>query len=123
MTHTGSTKPDPATGRHPVFSITFGVIACIVYLFVMNYGWQLFTYYPATNTWVLFNHPPGPGAGPAMKWYGYVATSLIIGGIAGLLASLIPESALRRFWWPGMIWLVPIVTTIVLFWLIVYVGD
>ncbi len=118
-------KADDTFGTYAVFSITFGVISCILYLFVMNYGWQLFTYYPKTNQWMLFNTPPvgGAAAGPAMKWYGYVATSLLGGAVAGVVASLIGEKNLRAVWWPGMIWLVPVVCTVVLYWLIVFVGD
>ncbi|HLH87822.1 MAG TPA: hypothetical protein VKX28_05135 [Xanthobacteraceae bacterium] len=123
MSHAHTITAEEAKGRHPVFAITFGVVFCVFYLFVMNYGWQLFTYYPATNEFVLFNHPPGPGAGAAMKWYGYVATSLIVSTLAGLVASLLPEHMLRRAWWPGLIWVVPIVTSVVLFYMIVYVGD
>jgi hypothetical protein len=129
MTTATTTKPavnaDGTFGTYAVFSITFGVIACILYLFVMNYGWQLFTYYPKTNQWMLFNHPPvgGAAAGPAMKWYGYVATDLLGGAVAGVIASLIGEKNLRAVWWPGMIWVVPVVCTVVLFYLIVYVGD
>ena len=116
-------KPDEPLGSYAVFSITFGVIFCILYLFVMNYGWQLFTYYPKTNQWMLFNRPPAGTAGPAMKWFGYVATSLLAAGVAGVIATMIPEQTLRRFWWRGLIWLVPIVATVVLAWLIVVVGD
>jgi hypothetical protein len=118
-------KGDGTIGTYAVFSITFGVISCILYLFVMNYGWQLFTYYPKTNQWMLFNHPPsgGAAAGPAMKWYGYVATDLLGGAVAGVIAILIGEKNLRAVWPPSLIWVVPIVATVVLFWLIVYVGD
>ena len=124
MARPSMTKSDETLGRYAVFAITFGVIFCVFYLFVMNYSWQLFSYYPATNQWVLYGHPPaGASPGPAMKWYGYVATTAVVAAILGLVASLIPEQMLRRFWWRGLIWAVPILTTIVLFYLIVYVGD
>jgi hypothetical protein len=117
------TDDKASIGAYPVFSITFGAIFCVFYLFVMNYGWQLFTYYPASGQWTLLNHPPVGTAGPAMKWYGYVATSAVVSAIAGLLAVLIPHDLLKRFWWPGLIWAVPILAMIVLAVLIVYVGD
>jgi hypothetical protein len=118
------TKSDDTLDRYSVFAVTFGVIFCIFYLFVMNYGWQLFTYYPASNQWVLYGHPPaGASPGPAMKWYGYVASAALVAAVVGLVASMIPAQTLWRIWWPGLIWVVPILATIVLFYLIVAVGD
>ena len=114
-------------GRYPVFAITFGVVFSIFYLFVMNYSWPLVTYYPAVGQWTLWSHPavvaagtPAPGA---MKWYGYVATSGVVALVAGLLASAIPANVLRRIWWPGLIWLVPICAMLAVLYLILVVGD
>jgi hypothetical protein len=114
-------------GRYPVFAISFGAIFSVVYLFVMNYSWQLFTYYPAMGQWTLFGHPAtvpaGTAAPAAMKWYGFVATAAIVAFVVGLIASLIPENLLRRFWWPGLIWLVPTCAMLVVLYLILVVGD
>jgi hypothetical protein len=121
MTTSDVTKPGMTTsGRYPVFAITFGSVFAVVYLFVLNYSWQLFTYYPAVRQWTLFGHP---ASGPAMKWYGFLATSAVVAAVAGLIVSSIPERLLNRVWWSGLIWLLPIGCIIALGYLIVVVGD
>ena len=124
-TKTGTTKPDAAQPAvYAVFAVTFGVVFSIAYLFVMDKSWQLFTYYPAVGQWTLFGHPAtGPSPGPGMKWFGYVATCAIVAAVAGAVVSFIPEKLLTRVWWSGLVWLVPIVSMIVVGYLIVVVGD
>jgi hypothetical protein len=49
-----------------------------------------------------------------MYWYGWVATCFLVAGILGLLATLLPESAVKKI--PLMlVWLVPILAFIPLF--------
>jgi hypothetical protein len=73
---------------------------------------------------VLYGQPaPGPTPGPAMKWFGYVATTAIIAGVIGLIASLIPGDVLKRVWWPGFVWVLPILAIVVLGVMIFTVGD
>src|SRR5579862_866689 len=118
---------DATLGRYPVFAITFGAVFAVFYLFVMNYGWQLFTYYPALGQWTWragpATVPTGTAAPAAMKWYGYVAMTGIVAFVVGIVAALIPGNVLRRFWWPGLIWLVPICAMFVVLYLILVVGD
>jgi len=125
MTKSAVPPSDAATvGRYAVFAITFGAVFAVFYLFVMNYGWQLFTYYPASGQWTLLNHPPaGASPGPAMKWFGYVATTGVVSALAGLIVCVIPANVLKRIWSPALIWIVPILSIIVLAYLIVAVGD
>jgi hypothetical protein len=130
MAHVDQSKPGAAmsegtpSNRFGLFAITFGVVFSIFYLFVMNYGWQLFTYYPKVGQLTFLNHPPsGPSPGGPMKWYGYVATSGVVAFVVGLLICVIPEKVLAKFWWAGLIWLVPILATVVLLYLIIVVGD
>ena len=110
-----------------MFAITFGTIFAFVYGFVMNNGWQLFTYYPALGQWTALSHAPtvaaGTAAGPAMKWYGYVATCALVALVCGIIACLIPPKILQRVWWPGFIWLLPICAMIAVTYLIAVVGD
>lgn len=114
------TKSEAASSRFPDFAITFGAVFAVVYLFVLNYGWQLFTFYPAAGQWTLFRNP---ASGPAMKWYGYMATTAVIAALAGLIVMLLPENTRKSLRWYGIIWIVPIICTIILLFLIVVVGD
>lgn len=130
MAHTDASKPGTAmsegapSNRFGLFAITFGVVFSVIYLFVLNYNWQLFTYYPGLGQVTFLDHPASaPSPGGAMKWYGFVAMSGIVALVVGLLICVIPERVLAKFWWPGSVWLVPILATIVLTYLIVVVGD
>ena len=122
--HATSHDPD-ALGRYPVFAITFGSVFSVLYLFIMNYSWQLFSYYPQAGkfTFLKATLPAASSPGPQMKWYGYVATCLLVSFVAGLIVSLLPPNFLRRFWWPGLIWLVPGIAMVIVLYLIVALGD
>jgi hypothetical protein len=129
MTMAGATKPgmvgpDKPSGRYSVFAITCGVVFGVLYPLILNYGWQLFTYYPAVGKFALFDHPLGdPSAGPKMKWFGYVVTASIVSVVAGLVVCAIPEKLLNRFWWSGWVWVIPILSMIALLYLIVVLGK
>ncbi|HVM99153.1 MAG TPA: hypothetical protein VMT68_02980 [Caulobacteraceae bacterium] len=130
MTNAQTARPGAITHerapvtRYGVFAVTFGVIFAVAYLLVMSKGWQLFTYYPLTGEWTpLSQSATGPSAGPAMKWYGYVATSALVACATGLLVCLLPQKPLTRLWWAGLIWLVPMLAMMAVAYLIVVVGD
>src|SRR5262245_27781043 len=124
MSSMSKAGPDKPSGRYSIFAITCGVVFAIIYPLIMHYGWHLFTYYPAIGKFTLFAHPAGvPNAGPGMKWFGYVATASIVSVLAGLVVSLIPEKVLERFWWSGLIWLVPILGMIGVVFLIWVLGE
>lgn len=91
------------SSRFPVFAIVFAVVFMVVYLISVEKNYALFTYHPALNTF-------GAGVqegkdGPAMYWYGWLATSGIIAFAAGALASVLPES-LTRVLKPAWTWIV-----------------
>jgi hypothetical protein len=88
--------PDKLAGRYSVFAVTCGAVFAVIYPFILNFGWQLFTYYPALGEVTLFNHPPSQKS-DAMKWFGYVTTAAIVSVVAGLVVSLVPERILNRF--------------------------
>ena len=122
LRHTSSVDPD-ALGKYPLFAITFGAVFSVLYLFVMNYSWQLFSYYPQVGKFAFWTSTLPATAGPQMKWYGYVATCAIVSFVAGLIVCLLPTNLLRRIWWPGLIWLVPGCAMLVALYLILVVGD
>jgi hypothetical protein len=97
----------------PAFPIVFAVAFAVVYVMSVLNNYALFTYHPAIGEF-------GAGVqkgrdGPAMYWYGWMATSGIVASAAAALAAVLPESATRRLW-PGLTWLVALVAMAVLAW-------
>src|SRR5579862_9412677 len=91
--------------RHSSFAV-FSIVATIVYALAYNFGWQLFRYYPLVYEFRLGPQPKE--AGPAMMYYGWIATA----AIAGLVAALVvPKSWAARLW-SGWSWLVPLATVL-----------
>ena len=93
--------------RFATFAIVFAVVYAVAY--------ALFTYHPALNEFGLGVQKAKDG--PAMYWYGWMATSAIAGGIAGFAACFLPEPAARRLW-PGLAWLVPLCAMLFFAWLL-----
>jgi len=97
--------------RLSTFAIVFAVAYLITYVVSVLNNYALFTYHPAIGEF-------GAGVekgrdGPAMYWYGWMATSGIVASLAGVLAALLPESETRRLW-PGLTWSVALVALAVL---------
>jgi hypothetical protein len=87
------------------FATVFAVVFAVIYVIAVEWNYALFTYHAAIGEF-------GPGVqkpkdGPAMYWYGWLATSGLAALSAGLLAYLLPEGAARRLW-PGWTWVVPV---------------
>lgn len=84
----------------PWFTVAFSV----AYIFVFAMDLALFLYYPLVGE---FHLGEARGAvGPAMHWYGLVASAAIVGGATGLFA--------RDHWIPSVLipylWLAPLAT-------------
>ena len=101
--------------RFEVFATVFAVVFTIVYVIALEKNYALFTYHPAIYEFDLWTQPPREG--PAMYWYGWLATSALAAGAAGLLACLLPQGLTRRLW-SGWSWLAPLVAIAVLGWLL-----
>lgn len=82
------------------FTLFFG----IGYALTIYFNWPLFRYYPLINRFTLADLP-GREQGPAMSWYGWIATAAIIGAVAALV---IPKRFADRIW-VGVFWLVPLI--------------
>lgn len=95
---------------YPVFSVAFAV----AYLVAVEQNWPLFTYHAQTGAVGLFLEPPKTG--PAMYWYGWLATATAAGAFTAGLAMAIPEklSAGVNQRWTWVIPLLAIVTFAVL---------
>ena len=83
----------------------FTVIFCLAYIPVFALDWPLLLYYPLVKR-VEFTELAG-NAGPAMHWYGFVASAALAGLIAGLF--------LKDRWIPNLLlewlWLAPVAAT------------
>jgi hypothetical protein len=89
----------------PAFAMVFPVVFAVVYVIAVEANYALFTYHPAIGEFGAGVQQPKDG--PAMYWYGWLATSGIVASLAGLLACLLPESLARRLW-SGWTWAVPV---------------
>jgi hypothetical protein len=97
------------------FVVTFAVVGTLTYCVCLLMNWPVFTYHPAVNR-IEWGWGPGrSGEGPAMYWYGWTATTLIVGTVMGVLATLLPESTAKKV--PLiLVWLLPILSVPFLIW-------
>jgi hypothetical protein len=87
----------------PVFTVAYA----LVYALAVQYNWPLFSYFP-----ILGQFRPGLVAaakdtGPAMYWYGWMATSAIAGVAVSIVALIAPRIAEKLP--SALTWLVPLV--------------
>jgi len=94
------------TARLPMFSIAFAAAYAVLYLLSVQNNWALFTYHPAAEEFGFFVEKPKDG-GPAMYWYGWIATSAIGAFIIAAVASWIPSASMNRLW-SKLAWAVPL---------------
>jgi hypothetical protein len=120
-TPTATTRAVPVTSslasstKFKTFVVTFAITGTLAYLVCLEMNWPLFTFHPATNRIVWGWEASRSGEGPAMYWYGWTATSVIMGAILGFLATLLPESVTRKI--PLiLVWLLPILSIPYLIW-------
>ncbi len=92
------------------FAISFAVVYAVAYVIAVEKNYALFTYHPALQKFGFLVQPPQDG--PAMYWYGWIATSGIASFVASLIACAIPEGITRRLW-PGWSWAIPVAVMIV----------
>ena len=95
------------------FAVVFAVVYALAYAIAVWKNYAVFTYHPALNEFGLGVEKPKDG--PAMYWYGWMATAGIAGLVAGYVASLVP--AARRIW-PQLAWLVPLCAMLFFAWLL-----
>lgn len=88
----------------PAFTIVFAVAFAVVYLLAVENNWALFTYHPALEEfgWLVEKTKDGP----AMYWYGWLATAAIGAFVIAALASWLPGAVTQRIG-PLWSWLIP----------------
>ena len=81
--------------RSAVFlAIVFAVVYALAYVVAVWQNYALFTYHPAAGTLALGVEKPHDG--PAMYWYGWMATAGVAATGACLIACLVPERIAQR---------------------------
>ncbi len=89
------------------FAIVFAIATPIIYVASELGGWPLFTYHPGVNRIDFGWAAARANEGPAMYWYGWIATTLIAAALLGWLASLLPRRISDKI--PlYLIWLLPL---------------
>ena len=89
------------------FAIVFALATPIIYVICEMRNWPLFTYHPGTNRVDLGWAAAVRDQGPAMYWYGWTASTLVVAGLLGLAAAKLPESIVRKI--PlSLVWIVPL---------------
>ncbi len=102
---TAASLASSATFR--TFATVFAIATPIIYTACEMQNWPLFTYHPGSNRIDLGWAPAVKDEGPAMYWYGWIATTLIGAAILGMLATMLPEKLVRSI--PlSLVWIVPL---------------
>jgi hypothetical protein len=96
-----------------VFAVVFAVVYTLTYSIAVWKNYALFTYHPAIYEWGWGVQKPKDG--PAMYWYGWMASAAITAAAAGLVASLVPAS---RGLWRGLAWVVPLCAILFFAWML-----
>ena len=93
--------------------MVFAIAAPVIYVACEMQNWPLFTYHPGTNRVDLFWAAAVRDQGPAMHWYGWTATTLVGSAVLGILATMLPESTIKKI--PlSLTWIVPLAAVPVL---------
>jgi hypothetical protein len=88
-----------------VFAVVFAVVYAVVYVIAVANNYALFTYHPAIYEFGAGTQAPKDG--PAMYWYGWIATSGIAALVAGIIACWLPARLTKRLW-SGWSWAIPL---------------
>jgi len=92
------------------FVIAFAVAYAVLYVLSVQYNLALFTYHAATEEFHFLVQPTSDG--PAMYWYGWLATSGLGALAIAALASWLPVISVNRLW-HGAAWTVPLAVMLV----------
>jgi hypothetical protein len=95
------------------FGIVFAVAFAVAYVVSVLNNYALFTYHPAIGEFGLGVQKGRDG--PAMYWFGWMATSGIVAFAAAAAAAALPQSVTRRLG-PSSTWVVALLAMAVLAW-------
>ncbi|MSQ21194.1 MAG: hypothetical protein EXR39_17025 [Betaproteobacteria bacterium] len=95
------------------FAVVFAIAMAVIYVVSELVRLPLFSYHPDNDRFDFGWVSARKDEGPAMHWYGWVATSLIAATVLGLLATLLPERVTSKI--PlSLTWIVPVLLTLFL---------
>ena len=101
------TAPE-ASSRFGTFALVFGIGFAILYTICDMAAFPMFTFHPGTDRIDFGFVRARPDEGPAMYWYGWLATSAIGASVLGFFATLLPGKIRSKI--PlALAWVVPIV--------------
>jgi hypothetical protein len=99
--------PAATSTRFRTFALVFGVSFAVLYVICDLAALPMFTYHPGTGRIDLGFARARRDEGPAMYWYGWLATSALGALILGLVAARLPERIGSRI--PlALAWIAPI---------------
>jgi hypothetical protein len=102
-----------ASAAFRTFAVVIAITTPVIYVLCEMQNWPLFTYHPGTDRVEWLYAPAVRDQGPAMYWYGWIATTLIGSSILGILAMLLPERIIRKI--PlSLVWIFPLAAVPVL---------
>ena len=97
----------PTPSRWGTFTLVFGIFFAILYVICDIAALPLFTYHPGTDRIDLGYAPARRDEGPAMYWYGWLASSSLGAAVMGGIVSLLPEKIRNKI--PlALAWVVPL---------------
>ena len=95
------------------FATVFAIATPIIYVACEMANWPLFTYHPGTDRVEWLYAPSVRNEGPAMYWYGWIATTLIGSAVLGIFATMLPEKIIKKI--PlSLTWIFPVVAVPIL---------
>ena len=109
--------PQPASlstsAAFRTFAVVLAITTPVIYVICEMQNWPLFTYHPGTDRVEWLYAPAVRDQGPAMHWYGWIATTLIASGVLGIFAAMLPERITKKI--PlSLVWIVPLAAVPVL---------
>jgi hypothetical protein len=98
-----------ASSKFKAFATTFSITGPVMYCLSVYFNLPIFTYFPAIGRFAWGVEAVGSGTGPNMLWYGWVLTTILVAGVLGLIAMMLPERVTSKI--PlFLVWLVPILS-------------
>ena len=96
-----------ASTRFRTFALVFGIFFGIFYVICDMAALPMFTYHPGTDRIDLGFARARRDEGPAMYWYGWIASSALGASLLGFAATLLPERVRGKI--PlALAWIVPV---------------
>ena len=98
----------PLSSRFCAFALVFGIAFALLYVACDMAKLPMFTYHPGTDRIDLGYAAARRDEGPAMYWYGWLASSALGASLLGVLAAGLPEKIRSKI--PlALAWIVPLV--------------